>query len=30
MLWYNVLKVILINIQIIGVYKSYKETLLQH
>ncbi len=30
MLWYNIVKVILIDIQIIGVYNSYKETLLRY
>lgn len=30
MLWYNIVKVILIDIQIIGVYNSYRETLLQY
>lgn len=30
MLWYNIVKVILIDIQIIGVYKPHKETLLQY
>lgn len=29
MLWYNIVKIILIDIQFVGVYNSYKETLLQ-
>ena len=30
MLWYNIVKVIIINLFLVGVYNSYKETLLRY
>ena len=30
MLWYNIVKVIIINLFFVGVYNSYKETLLRY
>ncbi len=30
MLWYNIVKVILIDLFFVGVYNSYKETLLRY
>ena len=30
MLWYNIVKIILIDLFFVGVYNSYKETLLQY
>ncbi len=30
MLWYNIVKIILIDIQFVGVYNTYRETLLQY
>ncbi|KJJ18754.1 hypothetical protein HMPREF3156_00943 [Neisseria sp. HMSC06F02] len=30
MLWYNIMKIILIDLRFIGVYNSYRDTLLQY